>query len=218
MNIFVSKVNKSLDLLPKAGSTRSSPRPTPSDPSSTSVSRSTTSVWTISDMGSRHSSKTRPDNWPRGKFYNMYWNTTPKTLFCRSSSSSQYGPGMNQKTQYGSLGNVSQTSAGPAPTTKPPTPPQNRFPTGTLNRSKEYRAPPVVAPPQVPTVTPVPTNLYFLLLSRCPPTTPRTTRWAAVLASEGSSTGRCPTPRLGWCSRSPMKGEGPPCRDSPPAR
>merc|ERR1712223_1933152 len=62
---------------------------------------------------------------------------------------SQYGPGLG-KSQYGSIGNVSQGSAGPAPTSKPPTPPQNRFQSGTLNRSKEYRTPPVVAPPQVP--------------------------------------------------------------------
>jgi len=62
--------------------------------------------------------------------------------------SGQYGPG---RSQYGSIGNVSQNSAGPAPTTKPPTPPQNRFPSGTLTRNKgEYRTPPVVAPPQVP--------------------------------------------------------------------
>jgi len=65
------------------------------------------------------------------------------------SVSSQYGPGLG-KSPYGSIGNVSQGSAGPAPTSKPPTPPQNRFPSGTLNRSKEYRTPPVVAPPQVP--------------------------------------------------------------------
>ncbi len=77
---------------------------------------------------------------------------------------------------YGSLGNVSSNSgpAGPAPTTKPPTPPQvlakrairllnslilhvksllqaGRNYGGTLTRgSKEYRTPPVVAPPQVP--------------------------------------------------------------------
>ncbi|XP_011503787.1 PREDICTED: abl interactor 2 [Ceratosolen solmsi marchali] len=39
---------------------------------------------------------------------------------------------------------------GPAPTTKPPTPPQVGR-TGTLNKSsKEYRTPPAVAPPQVP--------------------------------------------------------------------
>ena len=62
---------------------------------------------------------------------------------------SQYAPGLG-KSQYGSIGNVSQGSAGPAPTSKPPTPPQNRFPGGTLNRSKEYRTPPVVAPPQLP--------------------------------------------------------------------
>ena len=62
---------------------------------------------------------------------------------------SQYAAGLG-KSQYGSIGNVSQGSAGPAPTSKPPTPPQNRFPSGTLNRSKEYRTPPVVAPPQLP--------------------------------------------------------------------
>ncbi|XP_058798691.1 abl interactor 2 isoform X2 [Phymastichus coffea] len=39
---------------------------------------------------------------------------------------------------------------GPAPTTKPPTPPQVAR-TGTLSKgSKEYRTPPAVAPPQVP--------------------------------------------------------------------
>jgi len=76
------------------------------------------------------------------------------TLGGGSSTSSQYaagqyGPGLG-KSPYGSIGNVSQGSAGPAPTSKPPTPPQNRFTSGTLNRSKEYRTPPVVAPPQVP--------------------------------------------------------------------
>ena len=61
-----------------------------------------------------------------------------------------YAPGVKQS-QYGSIGNVSQGSAGPAPTSKPPTPPQNRvYQSGTLNRSKEYRTPPVVAPPQLP--------------------------------------------------------------------
>merc|ERR550539_88877 len=66
-----------------------------------------------------------------------------------SKPQSQYAPGLG-KSQYGSIGNVSQGSAGPAPTSKPPTPPQNRFPSGTLTRSKEYRTPPVVAPPQLP--------------------------------------------------------------------
>jgi len=65
------------------------------------------------------------------------------------AAASQYGPGLG-KSPYGSIGNVSQGSAGPAPTSKPPTPPQNRYNSGTLNRSKEYRTPPVVAPPQVP--------------------------------------------------------------------
>ncbi|XP_051172037.1 abl interactor 2-like isoform X2 [Leptopilina boulardi] len=55
-----------------------------------------------------------------------------------------------------SLGVASQSSAlaativGPAPTTKPPTPPQS-VRTGTLSKgSREYRTPPAVAPPQVP--------------------------------------------------------------------
>ncbi|KAK0080297.1 hypothetical protein PV325_000148 [Microctonus aethiopoides] len=55
-----------------------------------------------------------------------------------------------------SLGGVSTTSGlagaivGPAPTTKPPTPPQAAR-TGTLSKgSREYRTPPAVAPPQVP--------------------------------------------------------------------
>ncbi len=64
---------------------------------------------------------------------------------------SQYAPGgsggSGPSSAYGSLGNVS----GPAPTTKPPTPPQAvRYSSGTLNRNKDYRTPPVVAPPQVP--------------------------------------------------------------------
>ncbi|XP_011303969.1 abl interactor 2 [Fopius arisanus] len=55
-----------------------------------------------------------------------------------------------------SLGAVSSGSGlaaamvGPAPTTKPPTPPQAAR-TGTLSKgSREYRTPPAVAPPQVP--------------------------------------------------------------------
>ncbi|KAK2726453.1 hypothetical protein QYM36_000784, partial [Artemia franciscana] len=41
----------------------------------------------------------------------------------------------------------------PAPTSKPPTPPQGRVPVGTLSRSgrSDYRTPPAVAPPTVPT-------------------------------------------------------------------
>ncbi|XP_042865994.1 abl interactor 2-like isoform X4 [Penaeus japonicus] len=43
------------------------------------------------------------------------------------------------------------TSAGPAPTTKPPTPPQANRSVSSLSRgSREYRTPPAVAPPQVP--------------------------------------------------------------------
>ncbi|XP_026481898.1 abl interactor 2 isoform X2 [Ctenocephalides felis] len=53
---------------------------------------------------------------------------------------------------------TSANAVGPAPTTKPPTPPQAaRVSTGTLGKggtlskgSREYRTPPIVAPPQVP--------------------------------------------------------------------
>lgn len=56
-----------------------------------------------------------------------------------------------------SLNSMVGNSVGPAPTTKPPTPPQvSRAPskvsvTGTLTKnSRDYRTPPAVAPPQVP--------------------------------------------------------------------
>ena len=42
----------------------------------------------------------------------------------RPSTSGGYGTGMMATSAYGSSGNVSSNSAGPAPTTKPPTPPQ----------------------------------------------------------------------------------------------
>ena len=75
----------------------------------------------------------------------------PQQLQKRPSTSGGYGTGMMAASGYGSSGNVSSNSAGPAPTTKPPTPPQAvRYSSGTLNRSKDYRTPPVVAPPQVP--------------------------------------------------------------------
>ncbi|CAL4143710.1 unnamed protein product [Meganyctiphanes norvegica] len=46
---------------------------------------------------------------------------------------------------------VAPTSAGPAPTTKPPTPPQPSRSVSSLSRgSREYRTPPAVAPPQLP--------------------------------------------------------------------
>ncbi|XP_043190035.1 abl interactor 1-like [Amphibalanus amphitrite] len=42
-------------------------------------------------------------------------------------------------------------ASGPAPTTKPPTPPQPARSASTLSRNnKEYRTPPAIAPPQVP--------------------------------------------------------------------
>ena len=86
----------------------------------------------------------------------MHIQQTPpqpqQTLQKRPSTAGGYGTGMMAGgSAYGSIGNVSTNSAGPAPTTKPPTPPQQaRYSSGTLNRSKEYRTPPVVAPPQVP--------------------------------------------------------------------
>ena len=66
------------------------------------------------------------------------------------SSSGQYGPGMVGSSQYapgmgnaayGSIGNMSSgPGAGPAPTTKPPTPPQAaRYSSGTLNRKSSVK-------------------------------------------------------------------------------
>lgn len=47
-------------------------------------------------------------------------------------------------------GHGSSTHVGPAPTTKPPTPPSVIRATGSLSKgSREYRTPPAVAPPQV---------------------------------------------------------------------
>nr|XP_018905295.1 PREDICTED: abl interactor 2 isoform X2 [Bemisia tabaci] len=47
--------------------------------------------------------------------------------------------------------NASPLGVGPAPTTKPPTPPSVIRATGSLSKSsREYRTPPAVAPPQVP--------------------------------------------------------------------
>ena len=99
---------------------------------------------------------------------------------------SQYAPGLG-KSQYGSIGNVSQVSAGPAPTSKPPTPPQNRYQSGTLNRSKgEYRTPPVVAPPQVP--------------SNYAPNYPR--------GSRGQQYGTLPHPQVGMVQPQPQAHDG----------
>ena len=50
-----------------------------------------------------------------------------------------------------SSNNQMGVAAGPAPSTKPPTPPQGiRTPGGTLvKRASDYKTPPAVAPPQV---------------------------------------------------------------------
>lgn len=60
--------------------------------------------------------------------------------------------GFTQGTINGSSGHLMSQSVGPAPTTKPPTPPQSVRSIGSLSRgSKEYRTPaPPIAPPQVP--------------------------------------------------------------------
>lgn len=62
----------------------------------------------------------------------------------RGSSQGSIQPIMMQAQGMGPLG--------PAPTTKPPTPPQAVRPTSTLSKSsgREYRTPPAVAPPKVP--------------------------------------------------------------------
>lgn len=57
---------------------------------------------------------------------------------------------------------------GPAPTTKPPTPPSVIRGTGSLSKnSREYRAPPAVAPPQVSIEVLMVINAYnFVLLNK----------------------------------------------------
>lgn len=70
------------------------------------------------------------------------------------------GSGLRGKQRGSSAGSLQSMGAvpvssvgpnvGPAPTTKPPTPPQAVRGMGTLSKgSREYRTPPAVAPPQV---------------------------------------------------------------------
>uniref|UniRef100_A0A8D8UZR7 Abl interactor 2 n=1 Tax=Cacopsylla melanoneura TaxID=428564 RepID=A0A8D8UZR7_9HEMI len=60
-------------------------------------------------------------------------------------------PRGKQSQRTPSQSNISIIPGPPAPTTKPPTPPSIIRGTGTLNKnSREYRTPPAVAPPQVP--------------------------------------------------------------------
>ncbi|CAB0045327.1 unnamed protein product [Trichogramma brassicae] len=69
---------------------------------------------------------------------------TPRTKQRGGSQSSVQSVGSS------SASALAPNLVGPAPTTKPPTPPQAGR-TGTLSKSsKEYRTPPAVAPPQVP--------------------------------------------------------------------
>ena len=83
-----------------------------------------------------------------GNLVNQQVTPRQKRPSTAGSNSGQYGPGMVGSSQYapgmgnaayGSLGNVaSGAGAGPAPTTKPPTPPQAvRYSSGTLNRSSK---------------------------------------------------------------------------------
>ena len=77
----------------------------------------------------------------------------PPSQPLRVSTSSPYGPGLlatqvQANSPYGAIGG---SAAGPAPTSKPPTPPQSsRYSTSTLSKSKDYRTPSVISPPQVP--------------------------------------------------------------------
>uniref|UniRef100_A0A1A9WS30 SH3 domain-containing protein n=1 Tax=Glossina brevipalpis TaxID=37001 RepID=A0A1A9WS30_9MUSC len=79
------------------------------------------------------------------------------------NSTVQSGRQKHRGSSHGSVQSLAQSSVvGPPPTTKPPTPPQmSRGNTGTLGKSvsntgtlgkssREYRTPPVVNPPQVP--------------------------------------------------------------------
>ena len=83
-----------------------------------------------------------------GQLVNQQVTPRQKRPSTSGSNSGQYGPGMVGSSQYapgmgnasyGSLGNVSAgAGAGPAPTTKPPTPPQAvRYSSGTLTRNSK---------------------------------------------------------------------------------
>jgi len=78
--------------------------------------------------------------------------TTGNTPRSKQRGSSQgsiqsLGAGGSAATLAGQLG---AAAVGPAPTTKPPTPPQAVRAMGSLSKgSREYRTPPAVAPPQV---------------------------------------------------------------------
>lgn len=62
----------------------------------------------------------------------------------------QRGPSQGSIQSIGTISQGSGAQLGPAPTTKPPTPPQAMRTSGTLSKSsREYRTPPAVAPPQV---------------------------------------------------------------------
>ncbi|KAK7604180.1 hypothetical protein V9T40_004453 [Parthenolecanium corni] len=63
----------------------------------------------------------------------------------------QRGTSQSSIQSLNSSGGAPGAIVGPAPTTKPPTPPAAVRGTGTLSKnSRDYRAPPIVAPPQVP--------------------------------------------------------------------
>lgn len=58
---------------------------------------------------------------------------------------------VRQPLSNSSSASTNMSSVGPAPTIKPPTPPAVIRATGSLSKgSREYRTPPAVAPPQVP--------------------------------------------------------------------
>lgn len=67
-----------------------------------------------------------------------------------SNRTKQRGPSQGSIQSIGAISQGSGVQLGPAPTTKPPTPPQAMRTSGTLSKSsREYRTPPAVAPPQV---------------------------------------------------------------------
>ena len=62
----------------------------------------------------------------------------------------QRGSSAGSLQSMGAVPGIVGPNVGPAPTTKPPTPPQAVRGMGTLSKgSREYRTPPAVAPPQV---------------------------------------------------------------------
>lgn len=116
----------------------------------------------------------------------------------------QRGTSQSSIQSLNSSGGAPGAIVGPAPTTKPPTPPAAVRGTGTLSKnSRDYRAPPIVAPPQVSVSLWTsakchsrPIIVYFSFANRSPVIMLPIIRWATSDANEDPATVRCRCRRL----------------------